>query len=317
MRIVKRREELKSMLHYNKKESKIFMPNEIFDDLQNEIEDGTHVSFSYSYIYLCTWLYRHTKHFNPNTYDNNIIKQVLGYDKSNRTLNYLIKKNGLLDEIGYLESVRDFPISWEIVDGELHFDMYSDYPEFPAKMSNRFFLKKPVFAFERVDLDDSNYIMEGTFYNITNTHMIPFEVFLFCMSKKELGVSAFYLYSYLKYKCDYFGEGYDVSLNRLTEETGMSRMTLSRTLSSLREYGMVEAIHNQEFFALAMDVSERKANTYIAKDHTQFSDEKVEYERIKVMKKAEYWKLKETEKEEMNKLLNKKKVDIQLSELPF
>src|SRR5699024_402737 len=177
--------ELIKKLNYNNKESKVFMPNEIFGDLQEKVDKEVHIPFSYSYIYLCTWLYRHAKHFNPDIYTNKTLKEILGLFSNSQAINYLIKKNGLLDEIGYLESVRDFPISWEIVDGELHFDMYSEYPEFPAKMSNRFFLKKPVFAFERVDLDDSDYIMEGTFYNITNTHMIPFEVFLFCMSKKE------------------------------------------------------------------------------------------------------------------------------------
>ena len=280
--------ELQELLHYNNKESKIFMPNEIFDDLQKEIEDGTHISFSYSYIYLCTWLYRHAKHFNPSIYDNNIIKQILGYDKSNRTLNYLIKKNGLLDEIGYLESVRDFPISWELVDGEISFDMYSDYPEFPAKMSNRFFLKKPVFAFERVDLDDSDYIMEGTFYNITNTHMIPFEVFLFCMSKKELGVSAFYLYSYLQHKCDTNYGKYTVSLHSISEQVKMSLTTTKKYISLLKGYKMVDFFHNQEYFVAGANKEDRKPNTYITRKPSQFSSERVDYKRIKMLTREEY-----------------------------
>lgn len=283
--------ELSKKLSYNNKESKVFMPNEIFDDLQSHLEKGVHIPFSYSYIYLCTWLYRHTKHFNPNIYDNNVLKECLGFNPKTQEINYLIKKNGLLDEIGYLESVRDFPISWEIVDGELHFDMYSDYPEFPAKMSNRFFLKKPVFAFERVDLDDSNYVMEGTFYNITNTHMIPFEVFLFCMSKKELGVSAFYLYSYLKYKCDTNHGSYTVSIHSISEQVKMSLTTTKKYISLLKSYKMVDFHHNQEYFVAGANKEDRKPNTYITRNPSQFSSEKIDYKKIRMLSREEYDKI--------------------------
>lgn len=281
-------EKLKSVLHYNEKESKIYMPNEIFYDLGGEIEDGNHIPFAYSYIYLCTWLYRHTKHFNPDVYDNNIIKQILGYDKSNRTLNYLIKKNGLLDEIGYLESVRDFPISWEIEDKQLVFHMFSDYPDYPVKMSNRFFLKYPVTAFTRKELDNDEYYMEGTFYNVTNTHMIPFEVFLFCMSKKELGVSAFYMYSYLKYRCDVDGGKCDISISLLSDELKLSLTTTKKYLSLLKSYKMIDFFHNQDYFVAGMSKEDRKSNSYMTRKWTDFSDVKVDYKKIKQLTREEY-----------------------------
>lgn len=106
-------EEINKVLSITGKESNIFLPNEIFSDLQDYITDGKEIAYAYSYIYLTQFLYRNCKYFNTKELiDVNVIKQILGYSKSNRTMNYITKKGGLLDEIGYLESTKDFPMTW-------------------------------------------------------------------------------------------------------------------------------------------------------------------------------------------------------------
>lgn len=107
-------EQLEELLQYHEKESKIFMPNEIFDDLKGAIPDSPHIAFAYSYTYLAAWLYRYSKHISPTEgfIDNVKMKQILGYNENYKKLDYLIKKNGLLDQLGYTETVKDFPTSW-------------------------------------------------------------------------------------------------------------------------------------------------------------------------------------------------------------
>lgn len=88
----------------------MFLPNEIFDDLQGYITNGTHLAYVYIYYYLTHFLYRNCKYLNTEVFlDGNAIKQVLGYAESNRTMNYISKKGGLLDEIGYTESTKNIP----------------------------------------------------------------------------------------------------------------------------------------------------------------------------------------------------------------
>ena len=76
---------------------------------------------------------------------------MLGYAESNRTMNYITKKGGLLDEIGYTESTKDIPLGWELKDIEgLTFTMATDMPkEMLQPISKMLFLKKPLKAFDR------------------------------------------------------------------------------------------------------------------------------------------------------------------------
>lgn len=85
--------EIKSVLEINGKESQVFLPNEIFDDLLDYLKSGTQVAYAYNYLYLTQFLYRNCKYFNIKALiDVKMIKQVLGYSESNRTMNFITKK---------------------------------------------------------------------------------------------------------------------------------------------------------------------------------------------------------------------------------
>lgn len=147
--------EIKALLEINGKESQVFLPNEIFDDLQDYLTNSAQVAYAYSYCYLTQFLYRNCKYFNTKVLlDGKVIKQVLGYSKNNRTMNDIAKKGGLLDRIGYTESTKDFPLTWNFKQSEgesLSFTMASDMPkETLPPIPKMFFLKKPLKAFERV-----------------------------------------------------------------------------------------------------------------------------------------------------------------------
>ena len=79
--------EIEQLLQFNDYESKIFMPNEIFGDLQKNIDNASHIAFAYSYIYFVTWLYRYAKYGMVNELiDQKFIKRILGYNENYKKL---------------------------------------------------------------------------------------------------------------------------------------------------------------------------------------------------------------------------------------
>lgn len=289
---------------YYYKESKVFMPNEVFDDLKDNIKTTPHVAFSYSYIYLITYLYRYAKYFNvPEVLNNAKVKELLGYNPKQQTLDYLIKRNGLLDEIGYTETTRDFPFGWvyKVDDDEgLSFQLSSELEKSELSILSvpkQFFIKNPLKAFSRiiVEEDGTECEIEGTFYNVSNTHSVSFEAFMFCMSNSKIGCVGFYLYSYLKSKNDIHTDGYDVSLEKIEMSTGISRSTLIKYLGVLRSYKMIDVTYNQEYFSLAIKEEDRLPNTYTVRDYKLFSSTPKDYKKIGYKTKDEHSRIVEAQ----------------------
>ena len=324
-------EEISKLLEIDGKESPVFMPNEIFEDLQAYTIDSSHVAYAYSYMYLTHFLYRNCKYFNVKTLlDGNIIKQILGYSKSNRTMNYITKKGGLLDDIGYTTATKNYPISWQFKkeSGEdLEFIMYEEIgAEVLLPIPKMFFLKYPIKALEDRFIEKTTYTddgereveeyeLRGTYFDVEQTHSVDFYVFMYCMSKKKLGVIAFYLYSWIKHRNDIFEGGYDVPMTKLSEETGINRRSLIKYMDLLKGYRMISFQHNQEYFVLAAKREDRKATTYMTNDVDFFLDEPEGYKKMRVQLREEYFAMKAEQEEEGKGV--KGRVDIPLAELPF
>ena len=307
--------EIKSLLEINRKEAQVFLPNEIFSDLQDNITNGTHVAYAYSYLYLTQFLYRNCKYFNTKTLiDGKVIKQILGYSESNRTMNYITKKGGLLDSIGYTETTKDIPLSWDFKKGDgegLSFYMSSNVEKGTLDIPKMFFLKKPLKAFERtiqrVDKDGQivEEEMQGTFYDVSNTHSVDFDVFMYCMTNDEIGTTGFYLYSWLKHKNDIFKGGYDVSYEKLSAETGLTRTTMIQYLNALKSYRLIRFKFNQEYYVLGMTEGDRMATTYYTNDYYNFSSEPKLFPKMKVISNSDYIQNKKNE------------VKVTMEQLPF
>lgn len=275
-------------LQYNNKESPMYVPNEIFGDFIGGAIKQKHVPFAYSYYYLVSWLYRNCK-YGSLPIDNKQIKELLGYSPTYVEVDYLIKKNGVLDVIGYTLTEKDYPISWSLEGNDLEFTMLSDLDDDMQKIakdnrSRKYFVKFPVKGFYR---DDEEDCYNGTFYEIDNTHEVPFEVFMFCMEKEDVGCTGFYLWCYLKMQ-DQIYKGYDISVDDLADEVGIARRTLAQYLKVLRQYNMIDCKHNQDFFCVALKNDERKANTYYANDWTIFSRMKIDMKKIQYKSKKAY-----------------------------
>lgn len=269
--------ELKIKLNYNN-EKTIFMPNEILTDLlnNNSIKNGMHIAFCYSYYYLITYLYRYAK-YGIYRYQTNDLKEILGYAADYKEVNYLIKKNGILDAMGYTYSSTDFPVvaETELIKGkviDIVFTMYSEMKELYQEESLRNYkIKVPVKALHRTNEDYKEGYLNGTFYEIENTHGIDPMIFMKCMENDELGTVGFYLYGYLKRNCDLYKGNYDISLNHMELETRIPERTLKKYLMNLNKYNFI-SVDRQEY-VIGLPKEKRKSNTYKVNEYEDILDE--------------------------------------------
>ncbi|MBY0094921.1 hypothetical protein H7S74_30320 [Priestia aryabhattai] len=335
-------DELKEYLHCNEAETQTFLPNEIFEELK-VIENVQHRAFAYAYIYLTTYLWRYAKYGEMQYKDltQEKLKEILGR-KGDERLNYLIKKDGVLEQLNWLETTNNPPIlyEWEsdeqflavkkeISDwrGEVYFTLAHDWEDSAfyedVKPPNKFTAKRPIRGTHRYPNDpewveeyDDGY-EDGTFGYVDNTHRVPIEVFLYCMTKKEVGIKGFYMYAYIYSKNQLFG-GFDATFSNLSAQLAIPEKTIERYLDIVRKFNMVIGLHNQDFFVVGMKKEQRKANTYITNDIDLFSDEPIQYKKIKVLKRQEYLKMLEDEKKKKEEEdIEKYGITLTLDQLPY
>ena len=132
-------EEMQKLLEHNaEKQNDVRVPNEIFDDLVScellKVEKNhgraNHMAFAFSYFYLITYLYRECKFDYIRPLSTKDLKRMLGYGETNKRLDYIIKKGGVLDQMGYTETTFDYPVRWYIEDKYcVQFETYSNYSE--------------------------------------------------------------------------------------------------------------------------------------------------------------------------------------------
>lgn len=234
---------LYTYLKYDKKESNLYIPNEIFDDLKSSgLKGSSHIAFAYSYYYLISWLYRYCKYENVNVKVEDI-KGILGYSPSNRDVNYIIKKNGILDQMGYTISSTDYPYLWDWNDGDIEFSMVSELDNDTRQLmqndkGRNYKIKIPIKGLWRSRESETDGCYDGTFYEIENTHEVKFEEFAKCMNS-EIGVIGFYLYAFIKSRCQWHDGKYNSSTERIAEDSGLSVATVERYIGKLLMNGMI------------------------------------------------------------------------------
>lgn len=318
-------EKIETLIDFNEQEGNHYMPNEIFDDLLGNIGKSPHRAFAYSYYYLTSWLYRYAKY---GTQDINVkvIKQLLGYSPNNETMNYIIKRNGLMDLMKYTETTKNYPIGWELIEDKADkapvFSLIED-AEYYIKhdiqegRGTNYWVKYPVKHMYREEEDYNAGHQTGVFFNISDTHHIRFETFIHCMSIKELGATGFYLYAYLKNKNQLFDGGYDVSMIKLSLDMDIPHRSLARYLDALKKYKLIDVIHNQEYFSKGIDDNDRKANTYITNEAFEFTYQPVPYKKMEVKSIPEHIEILNMKKAEREKKKLETRVEISLDDLPY
>lgn len=245
---------MKKKIEYNELE-KIFIPNEIFKDLKENIKPTVHVAFAYCYYYLISYLYRYCKYVDNSNelLSQKDIKVLLGYSKDYKVVDYLTKKGGVLDVIGYTQTTGNYPIIWELIDkSELVFYTSQDLKEsngasFPINNRN-FKIKYPMKAFHRNAEGFNSRFKDGTFFTVENTHMIMPSAFMKAMENKKIGCIGFYLYGFFKQKSESYGnERYDATWPRLIKETGLSSATLNRYIKILEKADYIKVKRHTKY----------------------------------------------------------------------
>lgn len=276
-----------------KDERYVFMPNEIFKDLLERFKDeekaksSTHIAFAYAYTYLAHYMYRYCKYYGSDgntAIDEAMIKQVLGFPAKADQYTYITKKSGILDELGYIRKESDKPFQCtqyktdyvnengvEIMCVDF-FDMESSLKFVHGNTKNRK-INYPVKAFVRgdkwVNENDEDEKRTGTFFRIDNTHLIDFDIFMYCMSQSELGVKGFYLYSFLLYMNNKHLNGFDCSIDRFVSLTGLGIRTIRDQLERLEKRNMITNDHKP--YCLDKKTWQKtKSNTYGALPYKEF-----------------------------------------------
>lgn len=291
----KRYKDFLELMDYNTRQKKHFMPNEIFNDLASLNMKPVHIAFTYSFYYLVSWLYRQGK-YGDLEISNKFIKKALNYNPSNKSLDYIIKEEGVLDRANYTHSTKNYSIGVKEVlsDGSPIFmeveDLSQDERGILYKRVNRNFKAKyPVKHMHRCHEDFESMSLTGVFYDISNTHQVNFDVFSFCMSNKNIGITGFYIYSFLKNKSQSFNNLYQVSYDRLSAETGIPYSTLAKYLDVLRSYEIINGIQSQDYYIEGLKQIDRESNRYIANNSVaDFSFTKKSYKKIKSVSIEEY-----------------------------
>lgn len=233
-------------LRYQEGEDKIYVPNEILVDLVNceEIKSGSHVAFAYSYYWLISWLYRYAK-YDGDKITLKDIKKALGYNENDKKVDYLVKKNGVLDQIGYTYSESDIPVFWWYKGEGLEFELLSEACDTVREntrkvIGNNFTFKFPVKGIWRTEEDRLDCYENGTFFEIDNTHLVEYGVFEKCMNDKDLGCKGFYVYGYMKCRTQWHKGTYGSSFEKIAKELRLSKGTVMRIIHKLKDVGLLE-----------------------------------------------------------------------------
>lgn len=316
-----KQKELLKLISFNEEyQSSVGIPNYLFEQLNGLVKQkklkSQHIGFAFSYIYFITYMARYAKYdcFLPSTKQ---IKEILGYSATNKTIDYIIKKDGLLDKAGITKTIDDFPVvaewkeDYSIVGKnkllEITFvsEIYPDMMFFKKerKANSQTMCKIPLFGFyDNPDDWGSGQPYDGTFFfdydqSGIDFSLIDFRVFAYCMANpSELGCNAFYLYSYLKSKNDIYN-GYNATSKRLAQETGLSQRTLEKYRDNMRSYNMMTLQHEMDYFVVGgQDLKDRKASNNLINDYEEFTGVKVDYHKLGKIGITSY--LKKLEQEE-------------------
>lgn len=246
----------------------IFLPNEIFQDLigQDKLQDFTKRAFAYSYYTYISFLYRYCRYVDQNGdyMTQGSIKEFLGYSPISKTVDFIIKKNGILDKMNYTETTTDYPIMWELDEfNDPTFFTLSQMKESLINLPNsiindrNFKCKLPLTGFHR---NGDHSIYDGTFYNIANTHRVDYSIFERIIKDSDLGVRGFYIYGYLKYNANRFHGRFQASYERIQNELNVAFRTLNKYLKRLEELKFITVDHMP--FGKDRIGRDREANVY-------------------------------------------------------
>lgn len=237
------------------------IPNDIFNILSFNIKNkngSTNIqqsSFAYSYLVLMSFLYKYA-HFvdiDNNTYIQNAdIKELLGYSKTTKSIDHIIKKGGVLDSIGLTNTIKNYPIRFiynpnESINGipVREFIMINELNKDDLELelikkvvkNRNYEIKEPIFLFNRnEDI--------GTLYDYSNTHTISINEIIHFITDSDLDNIDFYIYSFLKSRCKGLNnDSASICLQKIAYQLGISNDTFYSHLNVLKGRNFIRVNH--------------------------------------------------------------------------
>lgn len=239
------------------------IPNDIFKNLSRNIKNrsgSTNIrqsSFAYVYLVCIGFLYKYAQFvdLNNGTYIKNTdIKQILGYSKSTKSIDHIIKKNGVLENMGLIKTTKNYPVS--VVYGE---DEYSNLKirEFITinnidKDSIIYNKVKSVVKNKNYEIKEPTYMFEyndniGTLYDYSNTHKITINEFIKLIYDERFDNIDFMLYFFFKSRCYNLNKSNtkSMSLMQIINEIGISKDAFYTHLKIMKDNSILSVIHKE------------------------------------------------------------------------
>lgn len=267
-------EHFKNIEHLYGDEVYVQIPNGIFRDLSRNCKNIQQTSFAYLYIVVVAFLYKYA-HFvdiDNDTYIQNAdIKELLGYNRKTKSVDFIIKKNGVLDEIGLTRTTKDYPIRFTQHPTETinnipirEFVTIKDIDESDVNytiirnvVKNRNYdVKEPLFFFE--------YNGEtGTLYDYANTHRIMLKELMSILFDDNIDNIDFLLYCFFKSKCQGVkGKTKSIGLQIISADLKIGFDAFYKHLDRLKGKQLVEVNHKGWVSEKGIDKSDLEANEY-------------------------------------------------------
>lgn len=257
------------------------MPNGIFRDLSDGIknkEEANIQQISFAYVYLVTisflYKYAHFVDLDNGTYiQNSDIKQILGYNKTTKTIDKLIKRGGILEDLGLISTTKKYPVYVEYTENKsenlsmrefVTIDMidknFSNYKKIKSIVKNKNYeIKEPTFFFQyKEDV--------GSLYNYERTHKITLKEFINLVFEEDMDNIEILLYFFFKYKCYGLKRNMkSLALYKIILEIGISRDAFYKYLNNLKDRGFVNVSHKGWYVAGKKHNKNIEANEYYFK----------------------------------------------------
>lgn len=256
---------LESLIDHYGEDASVQIPNEIFPLLakgiknKNEKSNVQQVAFAYAYLAHIALLYKYSFFLdvdNQTYIQNGDIKEWLGYSRTTKTINRVIKKGGILDAMGLTETTKDYPLFFHttgetlndisireyygVLDDEVNDINPTILLQVKTIVQNRNYeTKKPLFLID--PLGDREY---GTLYDYSKTHSFTAKEALYFFTHNFFNTIDFSIYNYIKSKSKGMpSNSKEIPLRRITVELGLDEKTLYAHLDALKDSGILGVRH--------------------------------------------------------------------------
>ena len=213
---------------------------ELFNELQasGKLKGTRHKTFAFSYYWLVSYLWKYSK-YGYREINAQDIKRILGVNPTEKRLDYIIKKKGVLDSVGLTETTRDFPINTTMSEEGIKVTTLSSLDEeiaqdFSKRYGSRYVCKKPLLQYER----DGKV---GLMFSKDDTLSISVFEFTRCVLCPEIGFDGFYVYAYLKYRIKMLGnQGVNIYYAELERQIGYKHRRVRSLIQNLVLAGLID-----------------------------------------------------------------------------